>query len=83
MSENSEGFGSGILRGLKKVLFTSGTEKEQVVPAPTTVPLKSPGNEPISPVDAGQFAGDPGGKDMKLRVYQLLENMNKPGVDFF
>jgi hypothetical protein len=83
MSENSEGFGSGILRGLKKVLFTSGTEEEQVVSAPTTVPLKSTGNETISPVDAGQFAGDPGGKDMKLRVYQLLENMNKPGVDFF
>jgi hypothetical protein len=28
-------------------------------------------------VDEGSF------RDMKLRVYQLLENMNKPGVDFF
>lgn len=83
MSDNSEGFGSGILRGLKKVLFTSGTEDEQTVPSTDAVPVKSPVNEPIRPVDAEQFAGDPGGRDMKLRVYQLLENMNKPGVDFF
>jgi len=83
MSDNNEGFGSGILRGLKKVLFTSGKEEEQAVPSTAAVSVKSPENEPLRPVDAEQFAGDPGGRDMKLRVYQLLENMNKPGVDFF
>ena len=83
MSDNSEGFGIGILRGLKKVLFTSGKEDEPSIPANASVTLSTPGNEPARPVDAEPFAGDAGGKDMKLRVYQLLENMNKPGVDFF
>jgi hypothetical protein len=83
MSDTNEGFGSGILKGLKKVLFTSGKEDEQAVPTTNAVPVISQGNEPIRPVDAEQFGGDPGGRDMKLRVYQLLENMNKPGVDFF
>jgi hypothetical protein len=83
MSENTEGFGSGILRGLKNVLFTSGKEDEQAVPAPTAVPLTSPLNEPVSTVENEQFTGEAGIRDIKLRVYQLLENMNKPGVDFF
>ena len=43
MSDNSEGFGSGILRGLKKVLFTSGKEDEPSIPASASVPAQSPG----------------------------------------
>jgi hemerythrin-like domain-containing protein len=83
MSDNSEGFGSGILRGLKKVLFTSGTEDEQVVKTPAAAPETPPVKEPASPVFAQHSTADAGVREMKLRVYQLLENMNKPGVDFF
>lgn len=82
MSDSSETFGSGILRGLKRVLFQPDPSGETPVvnePRPQAPPgpaLAGSSNAMVA-VDEGSF------RDMKLRVYQLLENMNKPGVDFF
>jgi flagellar biosynthesis chaperone FliJ len=88
MSDEKGGFGSGILKGLKKMLFTdeptaeTPTDKPQApqpVPAPTVAPV------PPTPVahNAPTAAAPSDVKDMKLKVYQLLESMNQPGCDFF
>ena len=80
MSNNKDGIGDGILKGLKKILFTSSPEEPQQ-------PIAAP--EPAAPIIADTKIGTPvndaGGnlKDMKLRIYQLLESINKPGCDFF
>jgi hypothetical protein len=83
MSDNNDRFGSDILKGLKRVLFTSSADNEKAVSsAPEThVPRQNP--EPAKPQVTESYQEEPGMKDVKLRVYQLLENMNKPGVDFF
>lgn len=83
MSDNNDGFGIDILKGLKRVLFTSSAEENKVVS-----PIAETSNPPQSPEPAKFQATEnlPVGaelNDVKLRVYQLLENMNKPGVDFF
>jgi hypothetical protein len=84
MSDNQSGFGSGILRGLKNILFTPDPTSSQtpmptpISPAPAPKEVKETSTsriEPSIPQDSD--------KDTKLRVYQLLENMNKPGCDFF
>jgi hypothetical protein len=85
MSENKDDIGSGILRGLKKILFTN-SEPEEVVQAPVQ-PAK-PVSHPITTEDKTMFApeaasGSSNVKEMKLRIYQLLESINKPGCDFF
>lgn len=80
MSNNKEGIGDGILKGLKKILFTnSPDDPEQSVAAP------SPASPIIADTNTGTPANEAGGnvKDMKLRIYQLLESVNKPGCDFF
>jgi hypothetical protein len=95
MGETSQGFGNGILKGLKKVLFSSSPEETTVTPSPNQ-PATNTGSRPPQPtpkaapaVDNPSFSqakmpeSDTEVKDMKLRVYQLLEQMNKPGVDFF
>jgi hypothetical protein len=83
MSESTENFGSGILKGLKKVLFNPDTGTE--LPGPTTtvpvVKIEKPAPEKMMKDD--KVSVDDGYKDMKLKVYQLLENLNKPGIDFF
>ena len=83
MSESKENLSSGILNGLKKVLFHSDDAREDLQAAtPTTAePLDIPAQK-IS-VTESNWSEDDSFKDMKLRVYQLLENLNKPGVDFF
>jgi hypothetical protein len=83
MSDNNDRFGSDILKGLKRVLFTSSADNEKAVSsdAETHVPRQNP--EPSKPQVTESYQEEPGMKDVKLRVYQLLENMNKPGVDFF
>jgi len=82
MSESTENFGSGILKGLKKVLFNSDTTADS--PEPPTVPVvKIEKSAPEKMIKENKVSGDDGYKDMKLKVYQLLENLNKPGIDFF
>ncbi len=83
MSDNNDRFGSDILKGLKRVLFTSSMEDDKAVSstAETLAPHQNP--EPAKPQVTESYLSEPDMKDVKLRVYQLLENMNKPGVDFF
>ena len=85
MQENKTGIGEGILRGLKKIIFNSG-ETELSRPAPA-VETKTNVTTGSNSTDQGKQMTpqnvQPAGTDMKLRVYQLLEKMNKPGCDFF
>ncbi len=83
MSNQIKGFGNGILDGLKKVLFTDQDESPEKPELPQET-QKQP-TQPFSQTDfnPSSSAAPEGIRDMKLRVYQLLENMNKPGVDFF
>ena len=83
MSDNNDSFGSGILKGLKKVLFTSSQEDLQPVQVKEPQVEKIPVQVTAKPVTIDSFSEESGSRDMKLKVYQLLENMNKPGVDFF
>ena len=83
MTDNNDGFGNGILRGLKKVLFTSSPDDDPVVPPPANMPVNQTRPETMMPKPAETFSETSVNKDVKLRIYQLLENMNKPGVDFF
>ncbi|WP_336514225.1 hypothetical protein [Pollutibacter soli] len=78
MQENKPGIGEGILRGLKKIIFT-GNE------APSASPEKPVNVAPVQeqPKIAVNNETAAPSSDMKLRVYQLLEKMNRPGCDFF
>jgi len=82
MSNNRDGIKEGILKGLKKILFTgTGTEEE-----PQTISPGSTNAAPAAPIDTVVVSEEHAGnnvKEMKLRTYQLLESINKPGVDFF
>lgn len=87
MSNNKDGIGDGILRGLKKFLFTSPGTEEPVNPPAATVntPAASTpfsGNSITTAPPAGDVPAD-SVKEMKLRVYQVLESINKTGCDFF
>lgn len=82
MDNNKDGFGEGILKGLKKILFTNADPDEtQQIPA-NKIPAV-----PAITTHETSFAGtDTSGsnvKEMKLRIYELLESINKPGLDFF
>ena len=81
-NNNKEGIKDGILKGLKRILFT-GTDEENNVVVPEPITATAPAavtREPSLPA-----TGVPGDnvKEMKLRIYQLLESINKPGCDFF
>lgn len=82
MGNEKEGIKEGILKGLKRILFTNtGTDEAEEIIAPVVKPAPS-----ITSDDKNTVAAeDPGNnvKEMKLRIYQLLESMNKPGCDFF
>ncbi len=83
MSDTTSGFGSGILRGLKKILFTG----DEAAPPQNPNPAQPPANPPPQPVPTTSTPSSTpsidGDKEMKLKVYQLLESMNRPGIDFF
>jgi hypothetical protein len=83
MSEKNDRFGTDILKGLKRVLFTSSAEDDNTVPPAAEIPVPRQNPEPVRHQATDSFSSEPDLKDVKLRVYQLLENMNKPGVDFF
>lgn len=81
MSNNKEGIKEGILKGLKKILFTSSETEEAAPTAPANIPAPA-----ITSAAKTEFVAETSGnnvKEMKLRIYQLLESINKPGCDFF
>jgi hypothetical protein len=78
MSSNTDGIKEGILKGLKRILFTS-SDTEDTSPAATAAATNSLNQpSPVTESPAGENV-----KEMKLRIYQLLESLNKPGCDFF
>ena len=85
MSDNKDGIKGGILRGLKKILFTSSNTEEEIQPVDQAT-VKPATNTAIlpdrNPVQASDVPVE-NIKEIKLRVYQLLESINKPGCDFF
>ncbi len=85
MQENKTGIGEGILRGLKKIIFSSDDAEIKQAPQVNDSKNKAPAAEtfvePTKTVASAETTA--GTNDMKLRVYQLLEKMNKPGCDFF
>ncbi len=88
MSDNKTGIGEGILRGLKKIIFTSDESPAKVNPVKDTAPLVPPVPKAetfmTSKYDESAIAGTvPADKERRLKVYQLLEKMNRPGCDFF
>jgi len=85
MSDDNKSFGSGILKGLKRMLFTDDPAEtqpvaEQAPPQPGNV--APPAAEQQRPPATWPLSDD-SNKETKLKVYQLLENMNKQGIDFF
>ena len=87
MSDNQGGFGSGILRGLKNILFTPDPAAPPQ-PAPSTAPSGTPpptqqAPAAKAPLAAPVFSPTEVSNESRLKVYQLLESMNQPGCDFF
>jgi hypothetical protein len=88
MSEPGNGLGGGILRGLKKILFTgdtadSGQEEKVIQSGNAGLPSPALNKSPVLPAGSAGHAGEEAVREMKLKVYQLLESLNKPGIDFF
>lgn len=81
MSNNTDGIKEGILRGLKRILFTT-TESEDAAPATVTTAVSNAAPANALPINTSAPAAE-NVKEMKLRIYQLLESLNKPGCDFF
>jgi len=81
MSDSKDNIGTGILKGLKRVLF----QHDHVTEEKTATELQTPsvGVKPALIAKIEPSFAEEGTKDMKLKVYQLLENLNKPGIDFF
>lgn len=87
MAQDSANKGSNSLfGGLKKLLF----KDEFVAPGPPvndttqperTVPVAPQQNVPVKSFDAPATSGTVD-EQMKAKVYQMLESINQPGVDF-
>jgi prefoldin subunit 5 len=84
MSDEKTSKFSGIFSGLKKMVFTEDyletdkpelTKETKAAPAPTT--FKS------EPNATGIITTNVASAEMVQKVYALLQNINKPGVDFF
>jgi hypothetical protein len=93
MADHMQRPGSGILRGLKRVLFTQDEEPDTlspsapdaspVQPSAARVSLGKTDESSLSSTQAQAGSETPVPGEMKLKVYQLLESLNKPGMDFF
>lgn len=77
MSEPKENTG-GILKGLKKLLFND--EAEIIAPLDAKPVANTPPPHTSSETSTSTVSVD---QNAKLKVYQLLEGINKSGVDFF
>ncbi|MDR2273602.1 MAG: hypothetical protein LBF27_22025 [Sphingobacterium sp.] len=98
MSNDDNKRSSGILNSLKKLIFEddqtspaptppvpSAPQKEKLAPpAPVYTAVQQPTtgkNPPPIPITANDGSTDL--KEMKLKVYAILEKLNEQGVDFF
>lgn len=91
MSEEPENNSFGILKSLKKLIFEDSPEPPVAEPAarPGVPPAenKSPENVTKNPqTNLTQNTSDLPATDvkqMKLKVLEILERINQPGIDFF
>ncbi|WP_343564242.1 hypothetical protein [Sphingobacterium sp.] len=99
MSNNENQRSSGILNSLKRLIFeddqTSSAPQSPAPAAPTQEKLSNPKptyNSVAQPVASGKTPppipitandGSTDLKEMKLKVYAILEKLNEQGVDFF
>jgi len=81
MSDSKDNIGNGILKGLKRVLFQHDHVTEDKGLIEQQSPAVGVKASPVAKIEP--YFSEEGTKDMKLKVYQLLENLNKPGIDFF
>jgi hypothetical protein len=88
--EKEKGFG-GIFSGLKKMIFTEDyLASEQVAPATKPIADHGVADKPASATNLTNNSNvtisntnTAAPKDMVEKIYGLLENINKPGIDFF
>lgn len=90
MNEEKEQNSFGILKSLKKLIFEDGPEPEAVTPtkpvaaAPEkNIPVAERTTPPPLPVSFTSDASTPDVKQMKVKVLEMLEKLNEPGIDFF
>lgn len=82
MNEQRTGLGEGILRGLKKIIFTDAQNTESENNTTTSISGTS-GEVTLSVTEPEKSVQSKVSGDKKLRVYELLGKLNKPGCDFF
>ena len=75
MGDTKENTG-GLLKGLKRLIFSD--VEETIAPAPPQKPASQ-----ITPSQVHVPASNSVDPEAKLKVYQVLEGMNRPGCDFF
>jgi hypothetical protein len=86
--EKKTGF-SGILGGLKKMVFTEDylanakPDETKKTPAATTAFKSAATTTATPPNNSGIITTNVASEDMVQKIYSLLETMNKPGIDFF
>lgn len=91
MSEEPESNSFGILRSLKKLIFEDSPEPEASgsteAPTPPVTPNKTAETVTKNPqTNLTQNTSDLPATDvkqMKLKVLEILEKINQPGIDFF
>lgn len=88
MSEQQKNNAFGILSSLKKLIFEDTEEPApNAVPAASPEPAKSPTTavpDPAAQSFATPVSAAPTDvKQMKVKVLEILEKINQPGLDFF
>ncbi len=90
MNEEKEQNSFGILKSLKKLIFEDGPEPEAVTPAKpvaaapeNNIPVAERTTPPPLPPQFTSNAPAVDVKQMKVKVLEMLEKLNEPGIDFF
>lgn len=90
MNEEKEQNSFGILKSLKKLIFEDGPEPEAVTPAKpvaaapeNSIPVAERTTPPPLPTQFTTDAPAMDVKQMKVKVLEMLEKLNEPGIDFF
>lgn len=85
MADETKGGFSGIFTGLKKMVFTPDYLETSTAPRSLNADSKAPETQftPQSMPTPGIITTNVAPDDMVKKIHALLENMNKPGVDFF